>query len=192
MLVRPATAADAPALARIYNQGIEDRTATFETTLRSEYDVLGWFDGVHPIVVVLDEPKHDVIAFARATEYRARECYRGIFEFAVYTDRAHRRRGAALLAMRELITRAREAGAWKLLSRLFVENEGSRALMAAVGFREVGTYYRHAKLEGQWRDVVIVEKFLAADRSDPQRASAAGHRYAGSTRLARGRARLAA
>jgi L-amino acid N-acyltransferase YncA len=165
MLVRPATAADAPALARIYNQGIEDRTATFETSLRSEYDVLGWFDGVHPIVVVLDEQPagraNDVIAFARATEYRARECYRGIFEFAVYTDRAHRRRGAALLAMRELITRAREAGAWKLVSRLFVENEGSRALMAAVGFREVGTYYRHAKLEGKWRDVVIVEKFLA-------------------------------
>ena len=56
MLVRPATASDAPALARIYNQGIEDRTATFETELRSEYDVLGWFDGVHPIVVVVDEP----------------------------------------------------------------------------------------------------------------------------------------
>lgn len=161
MLVRPATAADAPALARIYNQGIEDRAATFETTLRSEYDILGWFDGVHPIVVVLDEPSHDVIAFARATEYRARECYCGIFEYAVYTDRAHRRRGAGQLAMRELITRAREAGAWKLVSRLFVENEASRGLMTTVGFREVGTYYRHAKLDGQWRDVVIVEKFLA-------------------------------
>lgn len=161
MLVRPATAADAPALARIYNQGIEDRSATFETTLRSEYDVLGWFDGVHPIVVVIDEPTQDVIAFARATEYRARECYRGIFEFAVYTDRDHRRRGAGQLAMRELITRAREAGAWKLVSRLFVENDASRGLMTAVGFREVGTYYRHAKLDGRWRDVVIVEKFLA-------------------------------
>src|SRR5687768_10810068 len=138
MLVRPATAADAPALARIYNQGIEDRSATFETTLRSEYDVLGWFDGVHPIVVVVDErpagEANEVVAFARATEYRARECYRGIFEFAVYTDRAHRRRGAATLAMRELITRSREAGAWKLVSRIFVENDASRALLLAAGF----------------------------------------------------------
>jgi hypothetical protein len=63
--------------------------------------------------------------------------------------------------MRELVTRAREAGAWKLLSRIFVDNDASRALVAAVGFREVGTYYRHAKLDGEWRDVVIVEKFLA-------------------------------
>src|SRR4051812_34478761 len=118
MLARLATAADVAALARIYNQGIEDRTATFETTLRSEYDVLGWFDGVHPIVVVVDEAKDDeVVAFARASEYRSRECYRGIFEFAVYTDRAARRRGAGLLALRELVTRARDAGAWKLLSR---------------------------------------------------------------------------
>jgi phosphinothricin acetyltransferase len=161
MLVRLATAADAPSLARIYNQGIEDRTATFESTPRSDYDVLGWFDGVHPIVVVVDEPKQDVIAFARATEYSARECYRGVFHFAVFTDRAARRRGAGLLAMRELVTRAREAGAWKLLSGIFVENEASRALVGALGFREVGTHYRHAKLDGEWRDVVIVEKFLA-------------------------------
>ena len=173
MLVRLATAADSSALSRIYNQGIEDRTATFETALCSEYDVLGWFDGVHPVVVVVDETSQDVVAFARASEYRSRECYRGIFEFAVYTDRAARRRGAGLLAMRELATRAREAGAWKLVSRIFVENEASRALVGAVGFREVGTYYRHAKLDGEWRDVVVVEKFLAPIGAIPSVAPAA-------------------
>lgn len=64
--------------------------------------------------------------------------------------------------MRELVTRAREAGAWKLASRIFVENEASRMLVAAVGFREVGTYYRHARLDGVWRDVVIVDLFRAS------------------------------
>ncbi len=176
MLVRLATAADAPSLARIYNQGIEDRAATFETTPRSDYDVLGWFDGVHPIVVVVDEPKQDVIAFARATEYSPRDCYRGVFHFTVFTDRAARRRGAGLLAMRELVTRAREAGAWKLLSGIFVENEASRALVAALGFREVGTHYRHAKLDGEWRDVVVVEKFLAPLGAMPSVVPAAASR----------------
>ena len=160
MRARLATSADAASIARIYNQGIEERTATFETALRSEDDVLAWFDGAHPVVVVVD---HDdlVIAFARASEYSPRECYRGVFDFAMYTERGHRRRGAGALAVRELVTQARAAGAWKLVSRIFVENEGSRTLLAGLGFREVGTYYRHAKLDGRWLDVTIVEKFLA-------------------------------
>jgi len=158
---RAATPADAPALAAIYNQGIEERIATFETALRSDDDILSWFDGVHPIIVVTDDDDDEVIAFARSSEYSARECYRGIFEFAVYTDFAHRRRGAGMLAMRELVTHSRTAGAWKLVSRIFVDNEPSRMLVAALGFREVGTHHRHAKLDGRWRDVVVVEKFLA-------------------------------
>ena len=51
-------------------------------------------------------------------------------------------------------------GMWKLLSRVFPENEASRKLLAKVGFREVGTYRRHAKLDGAWRDTVIVERLI--------------------------------
>src|SRR5688572_4554388 len=159
MRARLATPKDAATIARIYNQGIEDRTATFETETRTVEDVLAWFDGIHPVLVVEDAGK--VIGFARASEYVARACYRGVFEFAVYTDREHRRRGAATVALRELLTIARGAGAWKLLSRIFVDNEASRTLVASLGFREVGIHHRHAKLDGIWRDVVVVEKFLA-------------------------------
>ena len=55
---------------------------------------------------------------------------------------------------------AKEAGFWKLLSRVFVENQASRRLIQSLGFREVGVYEKHAKLDGVWRDVVIVERLL--------------------------------
>jgi len=78
----------------------------------------------------------------------------------VYVARAERGRGAGRLAMQTLIDEARKAGFWKLVSRVFVENAASRALIRSVGFREVGVYERHAQLQGTWRDVVIVEGSL--------------------------------
>jgi phosphinothricin acetyltransferase len=64
------------------------------------------------------------------------------------------------LALESLIEAARKAGFWKLLSRVFPENVASRALLRATGFREVGVYEKHAQLDGAWRDVIIVERFL--------------------------------
>lgn len=156
--VRPARVDDSAALTRIYNQGIEDRVATFETRLRVEEDIRNWFDGVHPLVVVTQEER--VVAFASTSTYRARECYAGIAEFSVYVAREARGQGAGRLAMEALIQAADRAGFWKLLSRVFVENSASRALLRTVGFREVGTYERHAQLDEVWRDVVIVERLL--------------------------------
>ena len=76
MRLRRATLNDAPAIATIYNQGIEDRVATFETRLRTSEEVEQWFDGVHPIVV-LEAEKPQVIAFASTSLYRPRPCYAG-------------------------------------------------------------------------------------------------------------------
>lgn len=158
---RRAVVEDAPAIACIYNQGIEDRIATFEIAPRSAEDIRAWFDDIHPIVVV--EDGSGIVAFASTSIYRPRQCYAGIAEFSVYAAREARRRGAGRLAMEALIAEAARAGFWKLLSRVFVDNVPSRKLLRALGFREVGVYEKHAQLDGVWRDVVIVERLITAN-----------------------------
>src|SRR6478672_8438572 len=158
VVTRSATPVDAEAIARIYNEGIAGRTATFETSPRSAADVAAWFDGRHPVVVV--EREGEVIAFASTSAYRPRACYAGIAEFSVYVDVAHRKSGAGRAALEALIEAARAAGFWKLLSRVFPENTASLALLDALGFRRVGVYERHGQLDGVWKDVVIVERLL--------------------------------
>ena len=162
MKTREAAADDAAAIARIYNEGIDDRVATFETRHCTADDVVRWFDGRHPVVVV-ESDDGAVIAFAATSTYRPRDCYAGIAEFSVYAARAARGRGAGRMAMEALFTAARDAGFWKLVSRVFPENTASLALLRAVGFREVGVYEKHGQLDGVSRDVVIVERLIPAN-----------------------------
>jgi L-amino acid N-acyltransferase YncA len=158
MIPRLATLGGASKMAVIYNEGIEDRVATFETRARSAEDVRGWFDGRHPIVVV--EQDGEIVAFASTSTYRPRECYAGIAEVSVYVGRKFRSQGVGKIALDELVKEAKARGFWKLVSRIFPENRASRALIASQGFREVGIYEKHGMLEGVWRDVVIVERHL--------------------------------
>jgi L-amino acid N-acyltransferase YncA len=158
LAARPATPADAERIAQIYNEGIEDRVGTFETRPRTTDDVRAWFDGRHPIIVV--EDGGEIVAFASTSTYRPRDAYAGIAEFSVYVARTGRGRGVGAVAMRALIDAAKPAGIWKLVSRIFIENTASRRLMASMGFREVGIYEKHARLDGHWRDVVIVERLI--------------------------------
>ena len=64
------------------------------------------------------------------------------------------------LCLGALITEAEQRGFWKLVSRIFPENVASRRLCAALGFREIGIYHRHGKLDGRWMDCVIVERLI--------------------------------
>jgi L-amino acid N-acyltransferase YncA len=163
MQARSATRSDAEAIARIYNEGIDERIATFETRPRTAQEIQAWFDGTHPIVVV--EEDGVVVSFANTSAYSTRECYSGVAEFSVYSAREARGRGAGTLAMKALIKAAEEAGFWKLVSRVFVENGPSRALLLSLGFREVGVHEKHARLDGIWRDVVVVERHIRANLS---------------------------
>jgi len=155
---RRATQADAGVIARVYNQGIEDRIATFETRPRTAEDVASWFDGIHPIVVA--EAAGQTVGFASPSSYRPRECYAKIAEFSVYVARDHRGRGVGRCALEALIEESRKAGLHKLVSRIFPENVASRNACRAVGFREVGIYTAHGQLDGVWKDCVIVERLV--------------------------------
>jgi L-amino acid N-acyltransferase YncA len=156
--VRPARESDAEAIARIYNQGIEDRIATFETVLRSAEDIRAWFAASHPVVVA--EEAGEVIAFASASPFRARACYAGIAELSVYVGRSHRGRGAGRRATELLLRECEGAGFWKIVAGVFSDNAPSLRLMSAAGFRQVGVYKNHAKLDGVWRDVALFERLL--------------------------------
>ena len=157
--VRPARAGDAAAIAAIYNAGIRGRVATFETRERTADDVAAWFtrDG-HPTLVA--ERDGHVVGWVAASPYRARECYAGIAEFSVYVDHAVQGQRVGDALMSAFIPALEGAGFWKVLSRIFPENTASRALCRRHGFREVGVYERHARLDDAWRDVVIVERLL--------------------------------
>jgi phosphinothricin acetyltransferase len=166
LTTRLATEGDAAAIARIYNQGIEERIATFETEPRTAEQVAEqlWEKGDrYPTVVA--ERDGEVVAWAGTSSYRARACYDGIAEYSVYVDRSARGIGAGRAVLEALFVEAERCALWKLLSRIFPENVASLALCRATGFREVGVYRRHGKLDGEWRDTVIVEKLLgeAAD-----------------------------
>lgn len=157
--VREATPADAPAIAEIYNQGMDDRGATFETRARSGDELASWFrDPRFPILVA--EQQRRVVGWIAASEYRARECYAGVAEFAVYVQRDVRGHGIGDQLMGEFLTQCARAGFWKVLSRIFPGNAASRALCRRHGFRDVGVYRGHGRLDGEWRDVVIVERLI--------------------------------
>jgi phosphinothricin acetyltransferase len=158
---RLATRADAAAIAAIYNEGIADRIATFETEPRTPEQLLTQLTDKgdrFPTVVVESDGR--VVAWASAGPYRSRPAYAGVAEHSVYVAREARGRGAGREALEALCRTYAERGFWKIVSRIFPENTASLALHERCGFRVVGTYQRHGKLEGEWRDCVIVERLL--------------------------------
>jgi L-amino acid N-acyltransferase YncA len=158
LTVRAASRGDAAAIAEIYNEGIEDRLATFETRPREPAEIAAWLEDGLPFLVASDGDQ--VIGFARVSPYSDRCVYRGIGEHGVYVARAARGCGTGRVLLEALCDEAERAGLYKLTSRVFTDNTASRAVHVAAGFHEVGIQRRHGRLDGRWKDCVLVERLL--------------------------------
>src|SRR5215831_19045561 len=162
--VRLATPADAASIAGIYNDGIDDRVATFETRHRTPDQIAaGLVEKGDRFPTVVVERDGVIVAWAGAGAYRSRPAYAGVAEHSVYVARHARGTGAGRVALDTLCQTYAARGFWKIVSRLFPENTASLRLHERCGFRVVGVYERHGKLDGEWRDCVIVERLLDED-----------------------------
>ena len=156
--IRAAEPSDAVTVAEIFNQGVEDRVATFETEPATPEDATRW---IERDVVIVGERDDRVIGWAKAGPYTDHHhYYDGVREATLYVERGARRTGAGRRLLSALADAAPGAGAHKLVGKIFTSNGPSIALVAGLGWREVGVHERHGTLDGEWKDVLVVEKLL--------------------------------
>jgi len=160
--IRDATVADAAAIARIYNQGIEDRVATLETEIRSPEERAEWLAAHgprHPVLVATDDTDR-VLGWGSLNVFNARRAYDHVVDFSLYVAREHRGRGIGDATLGALEGRARALGYHKMVLAAFPTNLPGKRLYERHGFSLVGIYHEQGMLDGRWVDVMVMEKML--------------------------------
>jgi L-amino acid N-acyltransferase YncA len=146
---------DWPAVARVFGEGIATRNATFETRAPSWE---AWNASHFPEQRLVAELDGEVVGWAALSPVSSRCCYRGVAEESVYVAERARGRGVGLALLRRLVEAADEAGIWTIQAGIFPENVASVRLHERCGFRRVGIRERIARLDGEWRDVLLLER----------------------------------
>ena len=160
MRIREMEQGDADAVAAIYNEGIRGRGATLQTRERTAGDVAPWAEEADRYPVLVAERDGAVVGWARASRYSDFEKYDGVGELGIYVTADARGDGTGRALVNALAEAARERGYWKLIAKVFPENEPSVALLHRCGYRDVGTHLRHGQLDGEWKDVLLLERSL--------------------------------
>ncbi len=154
VVVRELRPDDWPAVRAIYEDGIRSAEATFETVAPS------WerWDAVDAGPRLVVERDGAVVGWATLSPVSDRCCYEGVGEVSVYVADAARGAGVGRALLERLVELSEAAGYWTLTAGMFPENEASRRLHKACGFREVGVRERLGELGGVWRDVLLLER----------------------------------
>jgi L-amino acid N-acyltransferase YncA len=156
------TAADWPAVQRIYQEGIDSGHATFESTAPATWDDFAK-NKLLGCCLIARNAAGEVVGWISLAPVSTRPVYVGVAEVSFYVDRAHRRRGVGDALLGELIRVAEDRGIWTLQSATFPENAASIALQQKHGFRIIGRRERigrmsHGPWAGRWRDTVLMER----------------------------------
>lgn len=164
---------DLVAVRAVYAEGLAGRNATFETEV-PQPDALAarWLPG-HRWVA---EREGRVVGWAAVAPVSARACYAGVGESTVYVAAAAQGSGVGRLLLARLVREADSGGLWTLQASVFPENAASLALHHAAGFRTVGVRSRIARLDGVWRDTVLLERRRPYDPTGPDEPGEPGSR----------------
>jgi L-amino acid N-acyltransferase YncA len=157
--VRAAVAPDAERIAQIWAEGIEERVATFETRPPETGEVRELIAADAPLLVA--DRAGELMGFAKLGRYDdPHDYYAGVGEATLYVAPQGRRQGVGRALLEALAGEAQSRGYHKLIGKIFTSNRPSLELVQACGWREVGVHHRHGRLDGRWKDVVVVEKLL--------------------------------
>ncbi|HEX7058721.1 MAG TPA: arsinothricin resistance N-acetyltransferase ArsN1 family A [Solirubrobacterales bacterium] len=159
LMISTAAPSDAERSCAIYNAAMVERGSTFETEPRSVEDFSSRIASERfPFLVARED--EEVVGWAGLGRYSDRPCYAGIGECSIYVAVEQRGRGIGTALTEALATEAARRGFHKLIGKLFTDNIASIRLVERCGFSPVGTHRRHGQLDGEWRDVLVVERIL--------------------------------
>ncbi len=161
LVIRRAGGEDAGAIGRIYDEAAATGTATFATGPHPADERRAWLAARGdraPVWCAVHGG--DVVGWSALAPFSHREWYAGVAEYTVYVAGAAHGRGIGRAMLDALIAAAPAFGYWKLVGMILPENAAGLALARGAGFREVGTHRAHARRDGAWRDVTIVERHL--------------------------------
>ena len=155
MLIHQMTTADWPRVKEIYLEGIATGHATFETEAPS----LAEWDKAHlPFARLIARHVDAIVGWAALSPVSQRCVYGGVAEVSVYVSTSARGIGIGRKLLDALINESEQNGIWTLQAGIFPENVGSLALHQRCGFREVGRRERIGKMNGVWRDTILLER----------------------------------
>jgi L-amino acid N-acyltransferase YncA len=162
LTIRPANGADLDVIRAIYNEGIADRVATLETDPRTVDDIADWWnqhDSRYTVLVCIENG--EVMGWASLNRFSHRCAHAAIADLSVYVARSHRGHGIGLSLLTALEPLAHDAGFHKIVLHALNSNEYGKRLYLKCGFVEVGVFKEHGLLDGQYVDVVAMEKVLS-------------------------------